>query len=100
MTFSPSRARYGLLNFSGKIFGIFSRTSASERGLVWGVYSMRFRMSSGVGRWREEASGRSTEGGEMTWAMPPMDREQLVLFTTSLDEVIPEDHLVRVVDEI
>lgn len=36
----------------------------------------------------------------MTWAVPPVDREQLVLFPTSLDEVIPEDHLVRVVDEI
>ena len=36
----------------------------------------------------------------MTWAVPPVDREQLVLFPTSLDDVIPEDHLVRVVDEI
>lgn len=36
----------------------------------------------------------------MTWAVPPMDREQLVLFASSLDEVIPDDHLVRVLDEI
>ena len=36
----------------------------------------------------------------MTWAVPPVAREQLVLFASSLDEVIPEDHLVRVVDEI
>ena len=36
----------------------------------------------------------------MTWAVPPVDREQLVLFPTALDDVIPEDHLVRVVDEI
>lgn len=36
----------------------------------------------------------------MTWAMPPVARDQLVLFESSLDEVIPEDHLVRVLDEI
>ena len=36
----------------------------------------------------------------MTWAMPPVAREQLVLFPTSLDEVVPQDHLVRVLDEI
>ena len=36
----------------------------------------------------------------MSWAVPPMDRDQLVLFTSSLDEVIPDDHLVRVLDEI
>ena len=36
----------------------------------------------------------------MTWAVPPVDREQLVLFPSSLDEIIPDDHLVRVVDEI
>ena len=36
----------------------------------------------------------------MTWAVPPVDREQLVLLASSLEEVILEDHLVRVVDEI
>ncbi len=36
----------------------------------------------------------------MTWAVPPVDWEQLVLFASSLDEVIPDDHLVRVVDVI
>jgi transposase len=36
----------------------------------------------------------------MTWAMPPVARDQLVLFASSLDEVIPDDHLVRVLDEI
>ena len=36
----------------------------------------------------------------MTWAMPPVARDQLVLFESSLDEVIPDDHLVRVLDEI
>ena len=33
----------------------------------------------------------------MTWAVA---REQLVLFPTLLDEVVPQDHLVRVLDEI
>ena len=36
----------------------------------------------------------------MTWSLPPVAREQLVLFPTSLDEVVPQDHLVRVLDEI
>ena len=36
----------------------------------------------------------------MTWAMPPVARDQLVLFQQALDEVIPQDHLVRVLDEI
>lgn len=36
----------------------------------------------------------------MTWAVPPVARDQLALFETSLDEVIPEDHLVRALDEI
>lgn len=36
----------------------------------------------------------------MTWAVPPMARDQLVLFPSSLDEVIPEDHLVRDLDAI
>ena len=36
----------------------------------------------------------------MTWAMPPVERNQLVLFETKLDDVIPEDHLVRFVDVI
>ena len=36
----------------------------------------------------------------MTWAMPPVARDQWVLFESMLEEVIPEDHLVRVLDEI
>ncbi len=36
----------------------------------------------------------------MTWAMPPVARDQWVLFESSLDEVIPDDHLVRVLDAI
>ena len=36
----------------------------------------------------------------MSWAGPPRDRDQWVLFTSSLDEVIPDDHRVRVLDEI
>ena len=39
-------------------------------------------------------------GSEMAWASAPEVREQMVLFATSLDEVIPEDHLVRVLDEV
>lgn len=31
----------------------------------------------------------------MRFAMPPVDRDQLVLFTTRLDEVLPPDHLAR-----
>ena len=36
----------------------------------------------------------------MNWAEPPMARDQLVLFPSSLDEVIPEEHLVRDLDAI
>lgn len=36
----------------------------------------------------------------MTWAMPPVGREPLVLFPTALEEVVPQDHLVRVLAEI
>lgn len=36
----------------------------------------------------------------MTWAVPPVARDQLVLFQESLEELIPDDHLVRVLDEI
>ena len=36
----------------------------------------------------------------MIWAEPPMARDQLVLFPSSLEEVIPEDHLVRDLDAI
>ena len=34
------------------------------------------------------------------WSRPPQPREQLVLFSTYLDEVIPQDHTVRLLDEI
>ena len=34
----------------------------------------------------------------MTWAMPPVERTQLVLFSTTLDEVAPEVDPVRAVD--
>lgn len=34
------------------------------------------------------------------WQPPPVVREQLVLFSTTLDERIPEDHPVRLLDEI
>ena len=36
----------------------------------------------------------------MTWAMPPVERSQLVLFTTTLDDIIPQGHLVRSLDQI
>lgn len=36
----------------------------------------------------------------MTWAVPPEPRDQLVLFPSRLDEVIPEEHLVRDLDAI
>jgi len=34
------------------------------------------------------------------WDTPPMDRTQFVLFSPTLDAVIPEDHSVRLFDEI
>lgn len=34
------------------------------------------------------------------WATPPMDRRQAIMFTPTLDQVIPEDHPVRLFDEI
>jgi hypothetical protein len=34
------------------------------------------------------------------WHEAPMPREQLVLIPTALEELIPEDHPVRLVDEI
>lgn len=36
----------------------------------------------------------------MRWARTPMPREQAVLFATRLDEVIGEDHPVRLLDEL
>ena len=36
----------------------------------------------------------------MTWAVPPEPRDQLVLFPSRLDEVVPEEHLVRDLDAI
>ena len=36
----------------------------------------------------------------MNWEEPPMARDQLVLFPSSLDDVIPEGHLVRDLDAI
>jgi transposase len=34
------------------------------------------------------------------WARPPQSREQLVLFAERLDDVVPQDHRVRLLDEI
>ena len=34
------------------------------------------------------------------WAEAPLVREQMVLFPTSIDEVIPHDHEVRLLDEV
>ena len=34
------------------------------------------------------------------WAEAPLVREQIVLFPTSIDEVIPGDHEVRLLDEM
>lgn len=34
------------------------------------------------------------------WAQPPMGREQMVLFAPSLDDMIPENHEVRLLDEV
>ena len=36
----------------------------------------------------------------MTWAVPPEPRDQLVLFPSRLDEVVPDEHLVRDLDAI
>ncbi len=38
----------------------------------------------------------ATENG---WAEPPMAREQMILFSPSLDDVIPANHEVRLLDE-
>ena len=69
-----SRSLSGLLNFSAHW---------GPLGLAWG---------GGMGR---GVVGRGGEGVAMAWAAAPEVREQMVLFATSLDEVIPEDHLVR-----
>ena len=34
------------------------------------------------------------------WARPAMDRQQMVLFSTTLDDEIGQDHPVRLFDEI
>jgi transposase len=34
------------------------------------------------------------------WDKPPMGRNQILLFSPTLDATIPEDHPVRVLDEI
>ena len=36
----------------------------------------------------------------MKWSMPPVGREQMVLFSSSIDEIVPLDHRVRTVDLI
>ena len=36
----------------------------------------------------------------MSWAQPAEDRDQLVLFSTKLDDVIDDDHLVRILDRL
>ena len=36
----------------------------------------------------------------MRWAQPTQDRNQLVLFSTKLDDVIPDDHVVRILDRL
>lgn len=36
----------------------------------------------------------------MYWQRPPQDREQIVLFSQTLDERIPSDHPVRLLDEL
>ena len=36
----------------------------------------------------------------MHWAKPPQTREQMVLFSTRLDDAIPHDHTVRLLDAI
>jgi transposase len=35
-----------------------------------------------------------------SWAKPPERREQMVLFSTRLDDVLPPDHVVRLLDEL
>src|SRR5688572_18496279 len=34
------------------------------------------------------------------WARAPQDRDQLVLFTTRLDDALPPEHVVRLLDDI
>ena len=36
----------------------------------------------------------------MKWQSPPQQRSQLLLMPRSLDDAIPDDHVVRVVDEV
>lgn len=36
----------------------------------------------------------------MRWAQPILGRDQLVLFTTKLDDILPPDHLVRSIDRL
>jgi len=36
----------------------------------------------------------------MKWAMPPVGRQQMTLFSGSLDDIVPADHRVRTVDQI
>jgi hypothetical protein len=36
----------------------------------------------------------------MQWARAPQSREQMVLFVECLDDVLPPDHTVRLLDEI
>ncbi|MEZ6109721.1 MAG: transposase [Pirellulaceae bacterium] len=47
-----------------------------------------------------EAGRGSTNSGELLAKMRPVAREQLVLIPTALEELIPADHPVRLVDEI
>ena len=51
-----------------------------------------------LGRGRGGMTQVCTQGISMTWAMPPVERTQLVLFSTTLDEVAPEVDPVRAVD--
>lgn len=55
--------------------------------------------------WSERRGGEETQGSEGAmgmsyWARAPKNREQVVLFAPNLDEMIPEDHPVRLFDEI
>ena len=36
----------------------------------------------------------------MQWAKPPQDRDQMVLFSQRLDDALPPDHIVRLLDDI
>lgn len=36
----------------------------------------------------------------MKWATPPVGRDQLLLFSSSIDEIVPGDHRVRTVEQI